>query len=102
MANRMVRYTSESLPPISEEEREQLKELSMRPDSEIDTSDIPELTPEQWKGAVRGKFYRPMKQQVTAQLDVDVLAWLKSQGDEYQVRMNAILRREMLASLRRE
>ena len=102
MANRMVRYTSESLPPISEEEREQLKELSTRPDSEIDTSDIPELTPEQWKGAVRGKFYRPMKQQVTAQLDVDVLAWLKSQGDEYQVRMNAILRREMLASLRRE
>ena len=102
MANRMVRYTSESLPPISEEEREQLKELSTRPDSEIDTSDIPELTPEQWKGALRGKFYRPMKQQVTAQLDVDVLAWLKSQGDEYQVRMNAILRREMLASLRRE
>lgn len=102
MANRMVRYTSESLPPISEEEREQLKELSTRPDGEIDTSDIPELTPEQWKGAVRGKFYRPMKQQVTAQLDVDVLAWLKSQGDEYQVRMNAILRREMLASLRRE
>ena len=102
MANRMVRYTSESLPPITEEEREQLKELSTRPDSEIDTSDIPELTPEQWKGAVRGKFYRPMKQQVTAQLDVDVLAWLKSQGDEYQVRMNAILRREMLASLRRE
>lgn len=102
MANRMVRYTSETLPPITEEEREQLKALATRPDSEIDTTDIPELTPDQWKNAVRGKFYRPMKQQITAQLDVDVLDWLKSHGDEYQSRMNAILRREMLASLRRE
>jgi len=33
-------------------------------------------------------------------LDSDVAAWLKKQGKGYQSRMNAILRREMLASLK--
>src|SRR3546814_1770868 len=51
-----------------------------------------------WKTAERGRFYKPIKQQVTARLDADVLAWLKSQGTGYQARMNAILRREMLAA----
>src|SRR3546814_9168652 len=50
------------------------------------------------KTAERGRFYKPIKQQVTARLDADVLAWLKSQGKGYQARMNAILRREMLAA----
>jgi uncharacterized protein (DUF4415 family) len=40
--------------------------------------------------------YRPIKQQITARVDSDVLAWLKSQGKGYQSRINAILRREML------
>ena len=40
--------------------------------------------------------YRPVKKQITARVDADVLAWLKSQGKGYQSRMNAILRREML------
>ena len=66
-----------------------------------DTTEIPELTDEQWKNAVRGRFYRPNKKQITAKVDADVLAWLKSEGDGYQTRMNAILRREMLASVRR-
>ena len=50
--------------------------------------------------AVRGKFYRPVKAQVTARLDADVLAWLKAGGQGYQTRMNAILRRAMLADLK--
>jgi uncharacterized protein (DUF4415 family) len=33
-------------------------------------------------------------------LDSDVIDWLKKQGKGYQSRMNAILRREMLASLK--
>jgi uncharacterized protein (DUF4415 family) len=32
-------------------------------------------------------------------VDADVLDWLKSQGKGYQLRINAILRREMAASL---
>jgi uncharacterized protein (DUF4415 family) len=31
-------------------------------------------------------------------IDADVLAWLKSQGAGYQTRLNAILRRAMLAA----
>ncbi len=41
-----------------------------------------------------------IKQQITARVDADVLDWLKSQGRGYQGRLNAILRREMLASIK--
>ncbi|HTJ30273.1 MAG TPA: BrnA antitoxin family protein [Acidobacteriaceae bacterium] len=85
---------------MTEKQKQRLAALAARPDSEIDTSDIPEWTAEQWKQAVRGGHYKPVKQQVTARLDADVVSWLKSQGDGYQTRMNAILRREMLAAVR--
>ncbi|TWB54558.1 uncharacterized protein (DUF4415 family) [Nitrospirillum viridazoti] len=88
------------LPPLTEEEKAQLQALAERPDSEIDTSDIPELTEEFWKNAVRGRFYKPTKTSTTVRIDSDVLAWLRSQGKGYQSRINAILRREMLASLK--
>jgi uncharacterized protein (DUF4415 family) len=65
------------------------------PNSEIDFSDIPEITDEQWKNAT---FYRPIKQQITARLDSDVLNWLKSQGRGYQSRINSILREKMIES----
>jgi uncharacterized protein (DUF4415 family) len=48
---------------------------------------------------VRGKFYRPIKAQITAKVDRDVLAWLKADGPGYQSRMNAILRRAMVKAL---
>ncbi len=48
----------------------------------------------------RGHFYRPIKRQVTARLDADVLAWLKSGGQGYQTRMNAILRSVMLKEIK--
>jgi len=100
MKKRIVSYTLETLPELTEAQLANLKRLSARPDSEIDTSDIPELTDEQWKHAVRGRFYRPVKQQITARVDADVLEWLKGQGKGYQSRINAILRREMLESVR--
>ncbi len=102
MTTRMVRRTLESLPPMTEERRAALKALAERPDSEIDFSDIPEITEEQWKNAVRRRFYRPVKRQITARVDADVLEWLKADGKGYQSRINAILRREMLASLQAE
>ena len=100
MKKRIVSYTLETLPELTEAQLANLKRLSARPDSEIDTSDIPELTDEQWKHAVRGRFYRPVKRQITARVDADVLEWLKSQGKGYQSRINAILRREMLMALK--
>ena len=100
MKTRMVSYTLETLPELTAAQIANLKRLAARPDSEIDTSDIPELTEEQWKTAVRGRFYRPVKRQITARVDADVLDWLQSQGKGYQSRINAILRREMLESVR--
>ena len=99
MKSRLVSYTAETLPPLSAVSRRRLKRLAARPDSELDFSDIPEVTDEQWKHALRGRFYRPVKKQITARVDADVLAWLKGQGRGYQSRMNAILRREMLQAL---
>ena len=95
----MVEYTLDTLPELTEERRKELAKLDMLPADQIDTSDIPELSDEQWAGAVRSRFYRPIKQQITARLDADVLAWLKAGGQGYQTRMNAILRRAMMAEL---
>jgi uncharacterized protein (DUF4415 family) len=102
MKKKMIRYTLETLPPLTDAQRANLKALSARPESEIDSSDIPVLTDAEWAKTkrVRGHLYRPIKRIVTARLDVDVLEWLKSHGRGYQSRMNAILRREMLSSLK--
>ena len=68
------------------------------PDSKIDFSDIPPLDDAFWKNAVRNPFYKPTKTSTTVRVDSDVLAWLKSQGNGYQTRLNAILREAMLRS----
>jgi uncharacterized protein (DUF4415 family) len=60
------------------------------PDRAIDKSDIPEV--KDWSGAVVGKFYRPIKKQVTLRIDADVLAWFKAHGGKYQSALNAALR----------
>jgi uncharacterized protein (DUF4415 family) len=100
--NKIVRYGIDlnNLPPLSEVQKAELKALASKPDSEIDFSDIPELTDEQLARAVRGGFYKPVKQQITARVDSDVLHWLKSQGKGYQSRLNEILREKMVESLK--
>ncbi len=41
--------------------RKELAALAAKPESEIDFSDIPATSKQDWQGAVRGKFYRPVK-----------------------------------------
>ena len=79
--------------------KRRLERLSRRPDNEINTSDIPELTEKFWQNAVRNPFYRPLKQQLTLRLDADIIAWLRRQGRGYQTRANALLRDAMLGDL---
>lgn len=67
-------------------------------DDQIDRSDSPVLTDAQLAEMKRAEHYRPIKQQITARLDADVLAWLKVGGKGYQSRMNAILRQAMLSA----
>ena len=98
MKTKLDDHSAEALPPLTDAQREHLAELAALSDESIDTSDIPELSDDAWGAGVRGRFYRPVKQQITARVDADVLDWLKSQGKGYQGRLNAILRREMLAS----
>ncbi|WP_428929761.1 BrnA antitoxin family protein [Marinibacterium sp. SX1] len=91
-----VEQASATLPPLTEAQKADLARLAAMPDTEIDTSDIPELTEAQLAEMTRPDHFRPVKKQITARLDADVLAWLKSGGKGYQSRMNAILRRAML------
>ena len=82
--------------PLTPRQKRELAALAAMPDDQIDTSDIPELPPNAWKDAIRGRFYRPLKQAVSMRLDADVVAWLKKRGKGYQTRANNILRQRML------
>ena len=76
---------------------EELAALTGMPDEDIDYSDIPRTSAEDWASAVRGRFYRPVKQQLTVRIDADILASLKTGGEKgYQKRLNEVLRRAML------
>lgn len=86
----------DELPELTEEQRARLDRLATLSDEEIDTSDIPELSEAQLAEMERGRFWRPVKRQVTTRIDADVLAWLKANGKGYQSRINAILREAML------
>lgn len=68
----------------------ELKKLARLKDDDIDISDIPQAL--DWSEAERGKFYRPVKTQITLRVDADVLAWFKSQGSGYQTAINRALR----------
>lgn len=79
--------------------QQELLALDELADEDIDFSDIPEIT--DWTGAVRGKFYRPVKQQITLRIDADVIAWFKSQAQEgrgYQTNINQALREHVQRS----
>ncbi len=99
--NKIVHYEVDlSNPPLlAEQQQAELKALSEMSNESIDFSDIPLLTDEFWKNAVRNPFYKHTKKSTTVRIDSDVLAWLKSQGKGYQTRINVILREEMLRSL---
>jgi uncharacterized protein (DUF4415 family) len=73
----------------------ELAALAKMREEDIDTSDIPEI--KDWSGAVIGKFYRPIKEQVCLRLDTDVLNWFRQQGPGYQTRINDLLRSAMTA-----
>jgi uncharacterized protein (DUF4415 family) len=82
---------------LTEEERAELRALAAMPDETIDFSDIPRTTAEDWAGAEVGKFYRPLKQQLTLRVDADVVDWFKRAGGDkgYQTRINRALREYM-------
>jgi uncharacterized protein (DUF4415 family) len=102
MKKRIVKYELDPAhpPALTKAQRAELKALKAKPESTIDYSDIPPLGDAFWKNAVRNPFYRPKKTSTTVRIDSDVLLWLRSKGKGYQSRINAILRREMLTSIK--
>ena len=60
MSEKVVKYEldSDHLPPLTPRQKAELEALKALPDSEIDYSDIPPLTGDFWKQAVRNPFYR--------------------------------------------
>jgi uncharacterized protein (DUF4415 family) len=83
----------------SRKQAKELAALARMPDEKIDLTDAPEVR--EWRGAVVGKFYCPIKSPVTIRVDADVLAWLKHQGRGYQTRINKLLREAMEGKRRR-
>ena len=69
------------------------------PDAAIDYSDAParKTRPEQ---VLVGRFYRPVKEQISLRVDADVLAWFRTRSPKYQTYINEVLRREMQAQPR--
>lgn len=76
--------------PMSQALLDELSALEAMADTDIDTSDMAEVT--DWSGAEQGRFYRPVKQLLSVRLDADVVAWFRSSGAGYQTRINAALR----------
>lgn len=77
----------------------ELARLAAMPDRDIDTSDIPETSG--WSKAVVGKFYRPVKRQVTLRIDADVLNWFKTHSGKYQSAVNTALREHVVRKLKK-
>ncbi len=71
----------------------ELKALKTRVVSTGEIQDIPEMR--DWDGAVRGRFYRPVKKAISLRLDADVLAWFKERSEKYQSKINEVLREYM-------
>lgn len=78
---------------MTDQQKAELVALAAMSDDHIDTSDIPEIT--DWANAKRGVFYRLTKQQITLDLDADVIAWFESNTKtdiDRQTAINLVLR----------
>lgn len=74
----------------------QTKQAYRKRDRALDRdADAPQLPPAYWSKAVIGKYYRPVKTQISVRIDSEVLDWLKSQGEGHLSRINDILRERM-------
>ena len=86
-------YTSEEMKRLkSETDWERVKNMS---DDDIDFSDIPELTDEMAKKAVRYSYGKPVlddsKTDVNLKLDNNIIDFFKNLGDDWQSKINDTL-----------
>ncbi|MSO19123.1 MAG: hypothetical protein EXQ56_01450 [Acidobacteria bacterium] len=92
----MKKASTKSKPiKVSARTRQLYKQRDRRLDGGLSSDDVPQLSPAVWAKGTIGKYYRPLKTQISVRVDRDVLDWLKSQGPGHLTRINAILRRQM-------
>lgn len=86
---------------LDPEVQDRLRPATTLPDDRINLSDPDAPETLDWSGAVRGRFYKPVKKLKSLCIDADVLAFFEAQGPGYQTRINNVLREAMLKALRR-
>jgi len=96
----MRKATKQASGKLTAKQAAELKALQAMPDDRIEYSDTPVTKPEEWRDATVGKFYRPIKQQLTLRIDADVVDWFKKQGRGYQTRINELLRDVMMKEVK--
>lgn len=73
--------------------QEQIEYIRNLKDEDIDYSDAPAVTDfTNWQP---NPFFKPVKAQISAKIDKDILAWLKMHGEVSKF-LNKILREKML------
>ena len=82
---------------ITDDIRQEYEQRDRRLDKD---PDAPPMPPEYWTNATIGKYYRPVKTQISLRIDNEVLDWLKSKGEGHLIRINQILRERMAAERR--
>lgn len=78
---------------LTEKTMKELKSLKHR---KIDLSDKEAHEITDWEKAVVGKFYRPVKKQITVRIDADVLDWFRHAAKKYQTLINLACREYMI------
>ena len=83
----IYRVDPENPPPLTAEQKEELRKLAAMPGSEIDTSDIPEVR--EWP--------KKMVDVSEIRIDAEVIRWILKQvsADRWQDKLNEMLRRAM-------
>lgn len=82
MSKKRVKYEREldHGPPLTQRQKAELAVREAAAADDIDYGDIPPLSDDFWKHAVRNPLYRPTKSSTTVRIDTDVLLWLKARG----------------------
>jgi uncharacterized protein (DUF4415 family) len=74
-------------PETTEKRRKELEELAALNDSEIDTTDVREWTDEDFvRSVLSSSIYKARKEQIPAEIDADVLLWLRQGKEHNQLR----------------
>jgi uncharacterized protein (DUF4415 family) len=81
----------------SKKSRTDWKRVDALKESDIDLSEIREVSPEMFARAIVRRGLKPVarKAQLTLRIDSDVLDWFRRQGQGYQTKINALLRAYM-------